>query len=136
MSLALYLGHGSYKPVHAVGLDQVVSSRTGVVVSCCSGLHPEETLQSEAQGRASSSKSGYGSEASSSENNRSLREQLRSLNLESMSKKDIGARLASNRLENVEVPVKNSSHSSRLPKNGVAGGASSNSGVVGRVLEL
>ncbi|KAG0559545.1 hypothetical protein KC19_10G113400 [Ceratodon purpureus] len=132
------LGHGSCKPVHPVGLGELafVSSRTRIVVSCSSGtLHNEDTSQDEAQGRVSSSKNGNGSEPTSSskqQQQKTLGEQLRLLNLESVSKRAMGTKVASNRLEYFESPVKNRVQQHK----GGTRRASSNSGVVGQVLDM
>lgn len=133
MALAPHcLGHGSCKPVvNPVGLGQlaVVSTRTRIVVSCSSGtLHNEEKSQSE-----DSRKNGNGS---TTEQHKTLGEQLRLLNLESVSKRVLGTRVASNRLEYFEIPVKNNSQSSRVQHKGGTGRASSNSGVVEQVLDM
>lgn len=123
MALAPHcLGHGSYKPVHPSKV--VVSARTmRIVVSCSSGtLHNEEKSN--------------GSEATSSEQHKSLGEQLRLLNLEILSKRVLGTRVASNRLEYFEIPVKNNSQSPRQQHKGGTRRASSNPGVVGQVLDM
>lgn len=131
------LGHGSCKPVHPVGLGELafVSTRTRIVVSCSSGtLHNEETSQDETQGRVSSSKNANGSEptSSSTQQHKTLGEQLRLLNLESLSKRVLGTKVASNRLEYFEIPVKNRVQQQK----GGTRRASSNSGVVGQVLDM
>lgn len=139
MALAPHcLGHGSCKPVHPSGLGPVVSTRTRIVVSCSSGtLHNEEKSQEDtAEGRVRSSKNVSGSEPTSSEQRKTLGEQLRLLNLESVSKRVLGTRVTSNRLEYFEIPVKNNSQSSRQQSKGGTRRASSNSGVVGQVLEM
>lgn len=133
MALAPHcLGHGSCMPAHPFGPGQViVSTRMRIVMTCSSNIiHNEETLQSEDSSRVSSSKNGSGNEGSDGEQHKTLREQLRLLNLNSMSKRGSGARSV-----NVETPVKSNSRSAR-PSKGGGSGTVMNSVVVGRVLEI
>lgn len=128
------LGNGSCKLAHPVGLEELVVSRKArIVVSCSSGaLHNEKTSQDEAQGRVSGGESDNWSEPTSTgtAQPKTLGEQLRVLNLESLS--NLATKVASNRLEYFETAAENRV---QQPTGGTRR-ASSSSGVVAQVLDM